>query len=122
MKVSDPPPISPDEHVPLLLEAGSLCPLQHLPLVQDLQGEDAVRVLQLDHAHLAEGPATDHLEDLEVVLAQAERFDSVGHGFHCKWRERENVNGGEREINLCISLLQRVVLWQGLMTQEIIIL
>ena len=39
VEVGDPPPVPEDQHVALLLEAGSLGPLQHLPLVQDLQGE-----------------------------------------------------------------------------------
>ncbi len=88
VQVGDPPPVAPDEDVPLLLEARGLRPLQHLPLVEDLEGEHAVCLAQLDHAHLAEGAPTDHLQDLEVVFAQAHGLHSVRHGFHWKLNRR----------------------------------
>ena len=39
MEVGDPPAVAPHEDVPLLLEARRLRPLQHLPLVEDLEGK-----------------------------------------------------------------------------------
>ena len=81
MEVGDPSPIAEDENVSFLLEARGLCPLEHFPLVEDLEGVDAVRVLQLDHADLAECAAADHLQDLEVVLAQPKGLHAIGHRF-----------------------------------------
>ena len=69
MQVGDPAAVAKHEDVSLLLEAGRLGSLQHLPLVQDLEGVDPVGALQLDDADLAEGAAADYLQDLEVVLA-----------------------------------------------------
>ena len=70
VEVGDPPPVPEHKNVPLLLEARCLCPLQHLPLVQDLQGEHLVRVLHLDHAYLPERSPPDHFQDLKVFFAQ----------------------------------------------------
>ena len=82
MEVGDPPAVAEDEDVAFLLKAGRLRAFQHLPLVQDLERVDPVRVAELDHADLAEGPAANHLQDLEVVLAQPERFHAVRHRFY----------------------------------------
>jgi hypothetical protein len=79
MEVGDPSPIAEYENVSFLLEARGLRPLEHFPLVEDLEGVDAVRVLQLDHADLAECAAADHLQDLEVVLAQPKGLHAIGH-------------------------------------------
>ena len=70
VKVCDPPTISKDEDVALLLEAGRLRPLQHLPLVEDLQGEHLVRVFHLDHAYLTKRSSPNHFQDLKVFFAQ----------------------------------------------------
>lgn len=39
VEVGDPPAVAPHEDVPFLLEARRLRPLQHLPLVEDLEGK-----------------------------------------------------------------------------------
>ena len=70
VKVCDPPPVAKDEDVALLLEAGRLRPLQHLPLVEDLQGEHLVRVLHLHDTYFTEGTPPDHFQDLKVFFAQ----------------------------------------------------
>ena len=70
VKVCDPPTIAKDEDVALLLEAGRLRPLQHLPLVEDLQGEHLVRVLHLHDTYFTEGAPPDHFQDLKVFFAQ----------------------------------------------------
>ena len=89
VQVGDPPPISPYQDVPLLLEAGGLGPLEHLPLVQDLEGEHPVGAAELDHADLAKGASSDDLQDLEVVLAEAEGLDAVGDGLNWKTGEKK---------------------------------
>ena len=70
VQVGDPSSVPEHEDVPLLLEAGRLRPLQHLPLVQDLQGEHLVRVLHLDDTYLPERSSPDHFQDLKVFFAQ----------------------------------------------------
>ena len=89
MEVGDPSPIAEDENVSFLLEARGLRPLEHFPLVEDLEGVDAVRVLQLDHADLAECAAADHLQDLEVVLAQPKGLNPISHRFNWKKKDME---------------------------------
>ena len=83
MKIGDPASIAPDEDVPLFVETGGLGAFEHDPLVEDLHGVDALRVAQLDDAHLAEGAAADHLDDLEVVAGQAQVLHSRYTRFHC---------------------------------------
>ena len=95
VKVCDPAPIAEHEDVTFFLEACRLCPLQHLPLVQDLERVDPVGVFELDDADLAEGTAADHLQDLEVVLAKAKRLDAVGHRLN--WKRKFQIE------NLTIS-------------------
>ena len=60
VKVGDPPPVSEHENVSLLLKAGRLGSLQHLPLIENLESEDLVCVPHLHHTNLPESSPTDH--------------------------------------------------------------
>ena len=70
--------------VPLVQEGS----LNNAICTSHLEGEDAVGALELDDADLPEGAAPDHLQDLEVVLAQPQRLDPVRHAFHCKMKRK----------------------------------
>ena len=82
VKVGDPAAVAAHQHVPLFVETGRFGTLEHDPFVEDLHGVDALRVPQLDDAHLAEGTATDHFDDFKVVARQAQVLDSRCHRFH----------------------------------------
>ena len=84
VKVGDPPAIAEHEDVTFLLKACRLRAFEHLPLVQDLERVDPVGLAHLDDADLAEGPSTDHLQDLEVIFAQPQVSYFVCYWFHCK--------------------------------------
>ena len=49
MKVGDPPSVSEHENVSLLLKAGRLGSLQHLPLIENLESEDLVCKPNVQH-------------------------------------------------------------------------
>lgn len=83
MKVGDPASIPAHKDVSLLVKAGGFGPLEHHPLVEDLHGVDPLRVPQLDDAHLAESPATNHFDQLEIVARQSQALDLAHARFHC---------------------------------------
>jgi hypothetical protein len=89
MKVCNPPAIPENEDISFLLEARRFGSLEHLPFVKDLEGVHPVCVLQLDDADLAERAAPDHLQDLEVVLAQPKGLNPISHRFNCKKKDME---------------------------------
>ena len=83
MQIRDPSAIAKDKYISLFLKARRFGPLEHLPLVENLEGVDTVGSLHLDDADLTKGTTSDHLEDLEVIFAQPKFFHSSGHRFYC---------------------------------------
>ena len=103
VKICDPPSIAEYEDIPFLLKTRRLGPLEHLPLVEDLEGVHAISVLQLDDADLAERAAADDFQDLEVVFAKSEGLHAIGHRFD--WKRKENWN--EQWVLLYILIKQK---------------
>ncbi len=104
MKVCNPPAIPENEDISFLLEARRFGSLEHLPFVEDLEGVHPVRVLQLDDADLAERAAPDHLQDLEVVLAQPKGLNPISHRFNCKKKDMEMSLDSPRCLSMMMSI------------------
>ena len=89
MQIGDPSAISKDKHISFFLKARRFGSFEHLPLVKDFQGVNAIGFPHLDHTDFAEGTTADDFEDFKVILAQPQFLDSHGHGFH--WKKKKKI-------------------------------
>lgn len=82
MEVGDPAPVTKDEDIAFLLEAGRLGALQHLPLVEYFHSVDLVGASHPHNANFPKRTAPYHLDDLEVLPGQPQLFHACWYRFH----------------------------------------